>query len=55
MIGYIGLLYGFLLDTLYMKESFTWFELVGVLVILAMNILVICAKQSSKKLGAVEQ
>ena len=44
MIGYIGILYGFMVDTFWLKENITALEIVGVIVILAMNILVIsCA------------
>ena len=44
MIGYIGIFYGFLVDTFWLKENITALEIVGVIVVLAMNILVIsCA------------
>ena len=42
LIGYIGLVYGFLADTFYLKETIYALELTGVLIILAMNIIVIC-------------
>ena len=49
MIGYIGILYGFLVDTFWLKEDITALEIFAVVVILAMNILVICcAKKDSK-------
>ena len=47
MVGYIGLVYGFLVDTLYLEESFTALEIVGVVLILAANVTVICSKQNS--------
>ena len=47
MVGYIGLVYGFLVDVLYLKESFTVLEIVGVVLILVANVTVICSKQNS--------
>ena len=45
MVGYIGLVYGLLVDALYLKESFTVLDIVGVVLILAANVTVICSKQ----------
>lgn len=49
MIGYMGLFYGFLVDTIFMEEQFTGLEFLGVLVILSMNIAVIVVKQVKKR------
>ena len=49
MIGYIGLLYGFLLDIFYLKIQPKALEIVGVVVILSMNILVICCVKKQQK------
>ena len=46
MVGYIGLFYGFLVDTFYLKESFTALEIVGVALILAANVTVVCSKHN---------
>ena len=47
MVGYIGLFYGILVDVLYLKESFTVLEIVGIALILIANVTVICTKQKS--------
>ena len=44
LIGYIGLVYGFLMDIFYLNETFTAVELVGVLIILIMCVIVVCIK-----------
>ena len=49
MIGYMGLVYGFLVDTVVMDESFTGLELIGALVILIMNLFVIFCKKRGEK------
>ena len=49
MIGYIGILYGFMVDTFWLKENITAFEILGVIVILAMNILVICCAKKKEQ------
>lgn len=49
MIGYIGLLYGFLVDTIFMDEKFTWLELTGAMIILITNILVIACKKKAQE------
>mmetsp|Transcript_31412 Transcript_31412/g.41607 ORF Transcript_31412/g.41607 Transcript_31412/m.41607 type:complete len:111 (-) Transcript_31412:24-356(-) len=49
IIGYIGLLYGFLVDTFLMDEKFTGFEFLGVLIILVMNIIVIGCKKKDRE------
>lgn len=41
LIGYIGLVYGFLVDTFYLKESLNALEIFGVGLITIMNVLVI--------------
>ena len=51
LIGYIGLVYGFLLDTLLLGEKFGALELLGVFIILFMNILLIaCGPDKGKKI-----
>ena len=49
MIGYMGLVYGFLVDTVVMDESFTGLELIGAFVILIMNLFVIFCKKRGEK------
>ena len=39
MIAYIGLVYGYLVDVLILKEKMYAIELVGILLILVMNII----------------
>ena len=41
LVGYIGLVYAFMVDTLYLDESFEGLELFGAALILVMNVLVI--------------
>ena len=41
LIGYIGLVYGFLIDTLLLGETFGAIELLGVILMLFMNVLLI--------------
>ena len=49
LIGYIGLVYGFLADTFYLKETYTGLELFSVILILIINVIVICAKPNSEE------
>ena len=41
LVGYIGLVYGFLLDLLLLDEVFVPIEIVGIVLILVVNILLI--------------
>ena len=41
MIAYIGLVYGYLVDLLILKENMNAIELVGILLILVMNIVLV--------------
>ncbi len=49
MIGCIGLVYGFIVDTFYHGESFTALEFFGVALILSINFIVVCFNQKSTK------
>ena len=44
LIGYIGLVYGFLVDVFYRDEAFSAWQLIGVVIIVAMCILIVCTK-----------
>ena len=46
LIGYIGLVYAFLIDVLLLYETFGAVELVGVLLVITLNVmLILCGPQ----------
>ena len=50
LIGYIGLVYAFLIDVLLLYETFGAVELVGVLLVITLNILlIVCGPQQKAK------
>lgn len=38
MLGYIGLVYAFIGDIVIFNQTFGWFEIIGILVIVILNI-----------------
>ena len=46
ILGYIGLVYAALVDIFIFHEKLVWFELVGIVIVLCLNVAIICAKEN---------